>query len=111
MIEKLMPDGDGVRDPTVDMHYDSPLGYLCIAVLDLCGCGNPEEVAGYVRDGLRRIADADHPDYEDLPAMFFLYWANHKNFADHGTTARCGWLTDEGEELLADLDTVLEKTL
>ncbi len=109
MIDKLEPDGDGVLDPTDDIYYDSPLNYLCVAVLDLCGCGNPEEVAGYVRDGLRRIADANYPDYEDLPAMFFQNWADHKGFTDHGTTVRCGWLTEKGEELLADLDTVLEE--
>ena len=104
MLDKLKKVMDGYVDDTGCFH-ESKADYM-IDIIGLCGCGNSEEVAGYVRQRLEAIEKSNHPSYEDLPAMFFIYWANDKKYAKHGTTARCSWLTDKGKELLADMKEV-----
>ncbi len=107
-IAKLTKDGDRFTCPD-GMSWSGELDYLCIHHLGLCGCGNPEEVAGYVRERLALIRGQDYPSYEDLPAMFFLYWADDKGLAEHGSTVRCAWLTEKGESVLRDLENLLAK--
>jgi len=72
--------------------------------LNFCLCGNTEDVFAYVADLLKMLDNNQWSKYEDLPYMFFVYWANVSGFAEHGTTARCSWLTPEGKALLEDLD-------
>jgi len=105
MIEKLKQDGGYWVDES-DCSHESPADFLQTEVLGFCGCGNPSEVMEYVRQMLLKLNAQDFGDYEDLPYMFFVYWANDKEFAEHGTTARCSWLTDKGKELLRDIETV-----
>ena len=71
--------------------------------LGLCGCGCPEEVVQYVGSMLIMLQRRDWQDYDNLPYMFFVYWANHNGYAEHGTTARCSWLTEKGERLLVKI--------
>jgi hypothetical protein len=82
--------------------------YLQTCVLNFCGCGDPDAVMIYVRDFLVKLNKQEWSDYEDIPYMFLVYWADQNGFAEHGTTARCSWLTDKGEELLADIEWCLE---
>ena len=63
----------------------------------------------YVKTMLEKLDNSEHGDYEDMPYMFFVYWANDKGFAEHGTTARCSWLTEKGKELLKDIILVLKQ--
>jgi hypothetical protein len=91
--------------------WEEKKDYLQVSVLGFCSCGDPDEVMGYVYDMLRNVADCVahngkgiEVEYEDLPSMFFLYWANKQGFLEHGTTARCSWLTDLGKQLLADIE-------
>jgi len=53
---------------------------------------------------LRKLENQEWEEYENLEYMFFVYWANDKGFAEHGSTARCSWLTEKGQELLKDLE-------
>ena len=93
--------------------WEEKKDYLQISVLGFCGCGNQDEVMGYVYAMLKRVADTTIDkgiefEYSDLPSMFFLYWADKNNFIEHGTTIRCSWLTDLGKQLIADIESCME---
>ena len=111
MIENLMK--SGVKEmPWEDKDgcaWRSRSAYLQIKVLGLCGCGNPDEVMQYVKNMLEKLDSEDWGSYEDLPYMFFVYWANDKGFAEHGTTVRCSVLTEKGKELLKDIRSCLKE--
>ena len=102
MIEKLKQVDDLFEDEN-GISYESPLDYLHSCYLDLCACGNPDDLSIYIRDLLLKLRNQDWQSYEDLPYMFFVNWANEKGYAEHGTTIRCSWLTVLGKELLRDL--------
>ena len=114
MIEKLKYVGDESGRDVCNYEdengvaYDSKKEYLQITLLGFCGCGNPDDVMVYVRDMLRQLLVKKWGDYEDMPYMFFVYWANNKGFAEHGISARCSWLTEKGIELLSDIEWCLE---
>lgn len=98
--------------------------------LGFCGCGNPEQAAEYLREGMQIIADqrkGPHytrgahrfdPEFEQWckdhsarelahfgstgGAYFFYYWLADNDLEEHGGSVP-GWLTPAGEELLAKL--------
>jgi hypothetical protein len=105
MLEKLTKDGDRWFDDH-ETYWDSPKDYLQTEILGFCGCGDPDELMEYVRKLLVKLYNQEWGEYEDLPYMFFVSWANDKEFADHGVSVRCSWLTDIGRELLADIEKV-----
>jgi hypothetical protein len=116
VIEKLKQDGDVWID-TDGVSWSSPVNYLCVGVLPSCGCGNPESIAVYVRDMLRKHVKQtgsegyscwNETKYEDLPVMFFLSWADREGYIEHGSTIRCSWMTPKGDELLRDIDSLIE---
>ncbi len=109
MIDRLLSTGD-TEHPYKDLedcHYESKTSFLA-SELGFCGCGDNQEVLGYVRDMLLKFNNSDWNSYRDLPYMFFAYWGNDKHFLEHGTTARCSWLTDLGKELISDIEWCLE---
>ena len=108
MIENLKPDGEGFIDST-DCHYESKAAYLQLEILGFCGCGNPNQVMEYVLEMLLKLDRQEWGEYGDLAYMFFVYWANDEGFAEHGTTARCSWLTDKGKELVKDIQAVIQE--
>ena len=111
MIEKLthVPDGSDFEWVSPDgVYFPSQTEYLTGEYLGFCGCGDPIAVMEYVGNFLTRLENGDYGDYEDMPYMFLCYWANDKNYAEHGTTARCSWLTPLGKELLKDIRVCLE---
>lgn len=107
MIDKLKKLEDGFEDAK-GLFWQTEADYLQCDILGFCGCGNPEEVMIYVKQFLEKLEKQDWGQYEDMPYMFLIYWANDKNFAEHGTTARCSWLTDTGKELLRDINRVID---
>ena len=84
-------------------HWANEKDYLQMEVLGFCGCGDPDDAMLYVKEFLEKLEKEDWGGYEDRPYMFLVYWANHNGFAEHGITARCSWLTDEGKELLGHI--------
>lgn len=109
MIEQLAKQADGGFLDKDGCFWETEEGYLQINILGLCGCGNPDEIMVYVKEMLEKLDKNDYGEYKDMPYMFFCYWANNKKFAQHGTTARCSWLSNKGKELLKDINIVLEK--
>lgn len=105
MIEKLVKDGVGFVDEN-GVYHESEKAYLQQNILGFCGCGNPDEVMLYVETMLEKLDNEEWGDYEDMPYMFFVYWANENDFVEHGISARCSWLTDKGRDLLADIKKV-----
>jgi len=43
--------------------------------------------------------------------MFFVYWANDKGFLEHGSTARCSWLTEKGKSIIVDIEICLQEEM
>ena len=109
MIEKLTKNEDGGFLDKEGCWWETEAEYLQTSILGLCGCGNPDDIMLYIKEMLERLEKQDHGEYEDKPYMFFAYWANKKGFAEHGSTARCSWLTDKGKELLKDINTLISK--
>ncbi|MFH2047783.1 MAG: hypothetical protein ABIK92_21870 [Pseudomonadota bacterium] len=105
MIEKLSKTNNEDM-PWIDedgCYWKSKSSYLQTEILGFCGCGNPGEIMEYVKEMLEILDSQNWGSYENKPYMFFVYWANNKGFADHGTTARCSWLTEKGKEILRDI--------
>lgn len=74
--------------------------FLQGTVLGLCGCGDPDATMAYIGTMLEKIKNETFGSYTDMAYMFFVYWASHNYFTEHGTTVRCGWLTDKGKDAL-----------
>ena len=102
-FDKLKKDDEMWLDAS-GVSWESPQDYLQCEILKFCGCGNPDEVMEYVKIMLQKLKNQEWGDYEDMGYMFFVYWANDKDFAEHGSSAGCSWLTPKGEELLADIE-------
>lgn len=114
MIDKLIPcrDGlDGFKSPA-GVFYEKKSDYLLTSILPFCGCGDPESLGRYVKEMLLKHVKQTNSDsylcwdvtqYDDLPVMFFLSWADREGYIEHGTTIRCSWMTEKGDELLKDL--------
>ena len=111
MIDKLLPSNGGFIDPD-GCYWDTKSDYLMMGVLPSCGCGDPASIGKYVKDMLlKHVKQTDSKDYscwditqyEDLPVMFFLSWADREGYIEHGTTIRGSWMTKRGNELLRDL--------
>jgi hypothetical protein len=105
LIEKLK-EKDGMLVDEEGCSWDSYKSYIECEVLGFCGCGNPDEILEYTKVMLGKLKNQEWGEYSDHPYMFFVYWANEKGFAEHGSTARCSWLTELGEEILRDIKTV-----
>lgn len=91
-----------------NVYHRSKTDYLQQNILGFCGCGNPDNVMVYIRDLLVKLNNNEWGSYNDLPYMFFVYWANNNGFAEHGTSVRCSWLTKNGKELLSDINWCIE---
>lgn len=110
MIEKLIKVDDS-DFPYIDeesVAHRSKKEYLQTEILHFCGCGDGDAVMVYVKEFLEKQKTQAWGNYEDLPYMFLAYWADHEGFTEHGTTVRCSWLTERGEELLNDINWCLE---
>lgn len=110
-IEKLEKDDDAVDFAYTDpggTSWNSPAQYIQIEFLGLCGCGDPDAVMDYLGELLERIEQGNPPEGEGLDWIFFLYWADDKEFADHGTSIRGAWLTEKGKEILNDIRKIKE---
>jgi hypothetical protein len=120
-IDKFkMKDGSYNKDNCSYEYADQLLGNM----LGFCGCGNPDEALGYVREALQLIDNRkqlvwkDKMTYEQWAAdvdklfpvvgsdYFMWYFLDHKGFTEHGSSVP-GWLTTKGEELLADLNELI----
>ena len=119
MLKSLTMDGKGWEDEE-GCYWKSRLEYMCIHVLHTCGCGDPSAIARYVLMMLERhtydVTNSDsfktvckNNSYDDLPLMFFLSWADHEGYTEHGTTMRLPWRTEKGEELMRDLYEALKE--
>lgn len=83
-----------------DIAYSTKLSCLQNGYLGLCSCGNPDEITMYVISMLERLENRSCGEYEDMPYMFFVSWANEQGYAEHGTAIKNSWLTDDGKQLL-----------
>lgn len=81
---------------------------IMIEELDFCSCGDPERILTYIQKYLTMLNESEWKSHEDDEYIFFVHWANKNDYADHGTTARCSWLTPAGKRLLERINNVLK---
>jgi hypothetical protein len=122
----IKPDGTALHEDADDPRAIR-LSLMCSA-LEWCGCGDPESALTYLRDVMRTLK----PDSLDMPprerdaryrercaarnalmqgnpsADFTYYWLDNQGLTEHGSVVP-GWLTEAGENLLADLEEALAK--
>lgn len=87
--------------------------------LNFCNCGCPEEVLTFIRNVLRaindRFKDEKHIAVEEnklLPydgpfsdqCWIIRYWLDSLGWTEYGGSVVGAWLTDEGKEVLALLE-------
>lgn len=118
MIKDLREE-NGIWIDRDEFGFKSKSEYVFTKLLPSCGCGNPRSIsrsiAEYVLGMLKTYTPKAGEDpliaaqYEDLPVMFFLSWADREGYIEHGTTIRCSWLTKKGEELIIDIEYALEE--
>lgn len=109
----------------VDGEVVELLQCFAYEILDLCGCGRPEDTWEVIRRVLhaRLIAFSDHMSYDDICAVyndslgldfknnkidsgivcFILYILDSKGFTQHGSSIYGCWLTELGKMYLAML--------
>ncbi len=100
------------------IEYDTLPQYLQSGVLEFCGCGRPGNNLNYIRKGLailRDFYDTESINYDEFKklvddlyhdsdnAYFFWYWCDKEGYTEHGSSLP-GWLTDEGQKLLSQLE-------
>ena len=125
-IDKQKQEDGSYLDPE-GCHHDDAESYIQCYVLGFCGCGMAETNLRYVRDCLRHIAnlrlvwekekpesEAAYKEWDEAgkklmgnAEYFTRYVLDQKELTEHGGSVGGAWLTDKGEELLADLDALL----
>lgn len=109
-------DGTYVKDGCTSFDLE---GFL-VEQLGFCGCGAPDEALKYVQGGLQLLSDLKELvwtkkiDYKERDTRlraffgsvgaeyFFWYRLDDLGLTEHGGQVP-GWLTEEGEDMLADL--------
>jgi len=113
------PDGDGyIID---ECEHESAESLILTGIFHFCGCGFPEKCLIFLRDMLSLINTYTNGDLTEYlkneiktagtlgAACFMYYLLDQKGFTEHGGAVP-GWLSDNGEGLLNDLNSLeLEK--
>jgi hypothetical protein len=120
------PESGDYIDPS-GCHWEDAESFLQGYVLGFCCCGDPSSSLDLVRGALRLIDERSKaPDFFTHREDNKLWWEKHhedefkffgntqsrwfvyyflasKNLTDHGGSVP-GWLTEEGRDLLSDLE-------
>lgn len=117
MIDKLKK-VDSSEFPYSDedgVSHRSKKGYLQTEIFGFCGCGDPDSAMVLVRDVLKLLSERKGWGEEAkklLPTegiyYFILYSLDDKKLTEHGSSVGGSWLTQKGEEVLADIEWCLE---
>ena len=107
--------------------YETADEFIQCKMFGFCNCGDPELSLEFVRRALQQVSNLEelvwkekqtHKEWDEITvkqlgskqAMYFAwYWLHEKNFTEHGGSVP-GWLTDEGRNLLQDLNEILKTT-
>lgn len=109
MFSKLVPEDGRLLDPKSGGSFADHQEYIT-HVLGFCGCGDPLALLVWVKSmflkHVHQTGDPsyscwEHNSYENMELMFFLNWADSREFIEHGTTIRCSWMTEAGTALIA----------
>ena len=99
MIEKLTPTDFGGFFDENGCHWATKKQYLEQGILHQCGCGDTDSIVKYISEMLiTHVGETtwDSNNYDDMPVMFFLSWADNQGYIEHGCSIRCSWLTPKG---------------
>ena len=69
--------------------------------LGFCGCYVGEGLLPKIKETLELCHQDNWGGELDDLTVFMLYWLHSQRFTDHGTTIRCSWRTEKGDNLLA----------
>ena len=109
MIETLIYKGGSFPyEDTDGISHPSKISYLT-SFLGFCSCGDPENIAIWVKDKLKKETNEyTKSDKYNEADYFFLYWADNKGLTEHGSSIRFCWLTELGEEIIEDIEWCIE---
>ena len=117
-------DGSGWYTDEKGVSFETLADYYQFEVFGFCGCGRPKANLVFIRDGIRLIDDRQTAMKKGtfiwaeeeqkaialfgngLSMNFFFYWCDNLELTEHGG-AIPGWLTDRGEMVLKDLETII----
>ena len=104
-----------------DCYYEDAESLIATGVLGFCGCGMPDAALEHVRKALQIVDDLKQLVWEKKityeqweerkkevfansgQEYFMWYFLDNKELTEHGGSVP-GWLTQEGIELLEDLN-------
>jgi len=105
-------------------YYSDIESLLCdYYKLPWCGCGSIEVMLKSIRDILKDCDSRESYDnrnlkmdycygkkgeFEEGMIYFILYWLDLNKYTEHGGSVGGSWLTEEGYELLKDLNEYIE---
>lgn len=111
MIEKLKKEeNSGWIDENGTLWFTKK-DYIFCHLFGFCNCGIPDKMFIFIRDNLQNLKDEKYGEYSNMAYMFFVYWAETKNITEHGSTIRCSWLTEFGEEVLKDMNWCIDNEI
>lgn len=97
------------------VYHESAKDFLFTGILDFCGCFEeliiPEKiipVLKYIKEELSKRRGWETYVKEDFGGDYsqvylILHHLEKCNLIEHGTSARCSWITDKGNKVLYDL--------
>lgn len=120
---------------TDEVDYPNEVQQFYYGALNWCGCGNPDEALGFMRDVLAimkarsdencsgsykgsayeaRTLELDAKLGDGMLGLSYLYMIDSYGLTEHGGSIGGSWLTGEGERVLAmlqahDLDAAMHE--
>ena len=115
---------------TDECEYPNEVQRFYYETLKWCGCGNPDEALGFMRDLMalmkarsdentggfdepyaesawaKRTAEIDAMLGDGMLGLSYLYMLDSHDLTEHGGSVGGSWLTQEGERVLAMLQSV-----
>jgi hypothetical protein len=93
-----------------DCHYDSKAEAMYFGQLELCGCGNPDDVhrliiecskmfEGDKKKGIDGIMELVKSEPK-VASEFIAHFLEQKNLTEHGGSVYGSWLTDRGKQFI-----------
>jgi len=92
-------------------HYDSPQEVQYFCKLNLCGCGNPDEVHALLIQCAKHFGNGPFAlrvdgivnlvkENPEVVAQFIAHFLDSKGLTEHGGSVYGSWLTEDGYDFI-----------
>lgn len=107
---------DDEEYPFVDSNgcsWESPEQFVMVGILGACGCGDSDEYGMLAIEVLRQIPltyeeKKANGFYEDKTKGLMLFFLDEAGLIEHGSSVNGSWLTENGKQLLTNIDSLIE---